>query len=397
MHRDVNLLIASRAIRSLAFGYLTFVVPLYLKAVGFPTVLIGLYFFVAAISSAALVLVSGFLGDLIGRRDALMIMSSLFIASMTMFSMTSNKVLLFITSVFGTATGSAGGGGAGGGPVAPLQTSLLADYTEPIERTRVFSLTTSLSLLSSFLGSVISYVILNLGLGDINLFRLSLALSIASLALLVLVRRDKPRIKTLGINNVLPRRSSRPITRIAIAGSLGSLGLGMVTPLLPLWFRLFLRASEVEINEVYTVSYIVSIILTLMARRIEGFMGRVRAISLLRSLSVSTFIVMALIPNFIIDAVLYVIRVALYMITIPLRQSLSTELIDESERARGLSITGLARRVPYGLGSTIAGLLMDYAEFALSMILGGAVALLDPILYYIFFRGYDHKTHLTGE
>ncbi len=269
-------------------------------------------------------------------------MSSLFVISMAIFSVTNNKVLLFITSVFGTTAGSAGGGGAGGGPVAPLQTSLLADNTEPMERTRVFSLTMSIALFSSLMGSLISYIILSMGLGDLTLFRLSLALSVISTALLVLVRRDKPRIRYLSINEVLPRRSSGSITRIAIAGgSLGSLGLGMVTPLLPLWFRLFLHASEVEINEVYTASYVVSIALTLLARRIEGFMGRVRAISLLRSFSVSLFIVMALIPVFIIDAALYVIRVALYMITIPpLRQSLSMELIEEDERARGLSITG---------------------------------------------------------
>ncbi|WP_367834276.1 hypothetical protein [Vulcanisaeta sp. JCM 16159] len=35
MRRDIALLIASRAIRSLAFGYLTFVIPLYLKSIGF--------------------------------------------------------------------------------------------------------------------------------------------------------------------------------------------------------------------------------------------------------------------------------------------------------------------------------------------------------------------------
>ncbi|ADN51292.1 hypothetical protein [Vulcanisaeta distributa] len=108
MRRDVALLIASRAIRSLAFGYLTFVIPLYLKSIGFSAALIGLYFLVASISSATLVLASGFLGDLIGRRDALIIMSTLFVISMAIFSTTNNKALLFITSVFGTATGSAG-------------------------------------------------------------------------------------------------------------------------------------------------------------------------------------------------------------------------------------------------------------------------------------------------
>ncbi|WP_243675277.1 hypothetical protein [Vulcanisaeta distributa] len=111
MRRDIALLITSRAIRSLAFGYLTFIIPLYLKSIGFSATLIGLYFLVASISSATLVLISGFLGDLIGRRDALIIMSSLFMISMAIFSATNNKALLFITSVLGTTTGSAGGGG----------------------------------------------------------------------------------------------------------------------------------------------------------------------------------------------------------------------------------------------------------------------------------------------
>jgi MFS family permease len=389
MRKDVYLLIASRMLRGMAFGYLTFIIPLYLHAVGFSATLVGAYFFIATISSALLVLLSGFMGDIIGRRDSLIIMSSLFIISMLIFNITSNKLLLFLTSIFGTTTGSAGGGGAGGGPVAPLQTSLLADYTERDERTKVFSLAVSITMVFTLLGSVVSYLVLSMGFNDIVLFRLSLALSVASLFLLFPIARDRPRVKSLNIKSVMPRRSSRSITKIAIAGSLGSLGLGMVTPLLPLWFRLYLHASEIEINSMYTASYAVSIILMMFARRIEVFLGRVRAITILRSLSTVIFIIMALIPIFIVDAALYITRVALYMITIPLRQSLSVDIIDESERARGLSLTGVARRIPYGVGSSIAGLLMDYADYLLSMLIGGSIALLDPILYFIFFRGYD--------
>jgi len=58
-------------------------------------------------------------------------------------------------------------------------------------------------------------------------------------------------------------------------------------------------------------------------------------------------------------------------------------------RRDGLSLTGVARRIPYGVGSSIVGLLMDYADYLLSMLIGGSIALLDPILYFIFFRGYD--------
>ncbi|WP_069806399.1 MFS transporter [Vulcanisaeta thermophila] len=389
MKRNALVLILTRAIRSAAFGYLAFVVPLYLKSLGFSAVLVGIYFMVATISSAVLVLVSGFLGDIIGRRDSLMIMSSLFVVAMAIYSFTDNKLIIFLTSILGVTTGVGGGGGAGGGPVAPLLTSLLADHTEPSERVRVFSINTSVAVSSSFAGSLMASLLLSLGFSDQFLFRLSLALSLISLALLLLVDRDPRRVSARSVSSVVRLRSVGNVARISIAGSLGSLGLGMVTPLLPLWFRLYLHATEVEVGEVYTVSYLASVVATLMASHVGKFLGRVRGIALFRSFSTLLFVVMALVPNFIIDAVLYVLRASLYMLTLPLRQSVSVEVIDEDERARGLSITGLARRLPYGIGSSLAGLFMDASLYALSMIVGGVIATMDPILYYVFFRKLD--------
>ncbi|ABW01572.1 MFS transporter [Caldivirga maquilingensis] len=386
MNRNVKALVASRIIRSFSFGYLSFIIPLYLKSIGFNPVLIGLYFMINAISSSLLVLAAGFLGDLYGRRDTLIAMSSLFTASMLVYSTTVNRLAIFATSILGTTGGGGPGGGAGGGPVTPLQTSLLADNTSPVERTRVYSITTAASTASSLAGAASSYLFLSMGLGDLFLFRLSAVLSALSLLVLLMVSRDKGRIRVDSISQIIPRRSSGSVVKIAIAGSLGSLGLGMVTPLLPLWFKLYLHATELDVNMIYMASYLVSMVSTLLADRVERVMGRVKAISVLRAVSVGLFIVMAVTPSLIIDSVLYIIRVALYMVTIPMRQSLSMEVITSDERARGLSITGLARRLPYSLGSFIAGVMMNSALFALSMITGGLVSMLDPLLYYIFFR-----------
>lgn len=386
MNRNVKVLVASRVIRSFSFGYLSFIIPLYLKSIGLNPVLIGLYFMINAISSSLLVLAAGFLGDLYGRRDTLIAMSSLFTISMLIYSVTTNKLAIFITSILGTTGGGGPGGGAGGGPVTPLQTSLLADNTSSVERTRVYSITTAASTASSLAGAASSYLLLSIGLGDLFLFRLSTVLSVLSLLILLMVSRDKGRVKGISINQILPRRSSGPVIKIAIAGSLGSLGLGMVTPLLPLWFKLYLHATELDINIIYMASYLVSMVSTLLADRVERIMGRVKGISVLRAISVGLFIVMAVTPSLIIDSMLYVIRVALYMVTIPMRQSLSMEVMDRDERARGLSITGLARRLPYSLGSFIAGLMMNASLFTLSMITGGLVSMLDPVLYYVFFR-----------
>ena len=388
MNRNVKALVASRIIRSFSFGYLSFTIPLYLKSIGFNPALIGLYFMINSISSSLLVLAAGFLGDLYGRRDTLIAMSSLFTASMLIYSITTNKLAIFITSILGTTGGGGPGGGAGGGPVTPLQTSLLADNTSPVERTKVYSITTASSTASSLTGAASSYLLISMGLGDLFLFKLSTVLSLVSLLVLLMVRRDRGRVNVNSISQILPRRSSSSVTRIAIAGSFGSLGLGMVTPLLPLWFKLYLHATELDINMIYLASYLASMVSTLLADRVERIMGRVKAISMLRSISVGLFIVMAIIPSLIVDSVLYVVRVALYMVTIPMRQSLSMEVIASEERARGLSITGLARRLPYSIGSFTAGVMMNASLFTLSMITGGLVSMLDPLLYYMFFRSF---------
>ncbi|WP_291998688.1 MFS transporter [Caldivirga sp.] len=388
MNRNVKALVASRIIRSFSFGYLSFTIPLYLKSIGFNPALIGLYFMINSISSSLLVLAAGFLGDLYGRRDTLIAMSSLFTASMLIYSITTNKLAIFITSILGTTGGGGPGGGAGGGPVTPLQTSLLADNTSPVERTKVYSITTASSTASSLTGAATSYLLISMGLGDLFLFKLSTVLSLVSLLVLLMVRRDRGRVNVNSISQILPRRSSSSVTRIAIAGSFGSLGLGMVTPLLPLWFKLYLHATELDINMIYLASYLASMVSTLLADRVERIMGRVKAISMLRSISVGLFIVMAIIPSLIVDSVLYVVRVALYMVTIPMRQSLSMEVIASEERARGLSITGLARRLPYSIGSFTAGVMMNASLFTLSMITGGLVSMLDPLLYYMFFRSF---------
>ena len=67
-NKDIKILIITRVIRNFYFGYLTFILPLYLRYVGFSYVEVGLYALVATVSSSILVIISGFFGDLYGRK-----------------------------------------------------------------------------------------------------------------------------------------------------------------------------------------------------------------------------------------------------------------------------------------------------------------------------------------
>lgn len=401
--RNVTLLLVSRSFRSLTLGFLAFAMPLYLHAVGLPLFLVGAYFAIATISSSVLIFLGGFLADSFGRRDILLMYSILFAVSLSIFAFARSPWIIFGTSILGLGTGSGGGvgGGAGGGPFAPIQSAIFADNTAQNERTKTFSINFAVASFSALAGSLISV----LAFSQIpphdafaDLFLIGFVFATLSVVSTLFIGRDKPSFQHSGIGEKenrkilsMPRKSAGAISKIALAGSLGSLGLGVVIPLIPLWFKLYLGASALEVSELYTVSYLVVGASFLFAERTEKFIGRVTSILLLRVLSSVVLVSLAFSPDYLIASVLFLARIATYTVTIPMRQSLSMELFSKDERASGASLTGLARRLPYGLGVSISGVLFSLGLFVTAVFAGALVSVLDPLLYYYFFRGRDHR------
>ncbi len=383
MERDILFILISRIFRSLPLGYMAFLVPLYLHYIGFSPSLIGVYFLIATISISFYLIIGGFLGDAYGKRNILVLFSFLFSLNFAIFAFSYNPYIIFITSLLGVGVGSGGGvgGGAGGGPFNPLQTSLIAQFTKKEERTKVYSYNFAASTISAFVGSLIADYVSRTKAPYHTLFLLGLLFAIASLTFTCLINKDHGAGKIK-----IPKNSYSSISKISIAGSLGSLGLGMIMPLIPLWFKLDFHATEFQISFLYTISYALVGISFVFASRIEKMLGRVTAIAIMRGLSSIILILMAFIPIFIIVEILFLLRSIMYTVTIPMRQSLSMDVFSETERATGVSITGLARRLPYGAGSLFSGILLGLGMFISALFLGGIISILDPLLYYIFFR-----------
>ena len=119
LHHDAKLLMVSRGIRAFAFSYLGVVFAIYLDRLGYSTVVVGMIFSVAYISSALLTAVWGYLSDRLGRRRILMLLAALTIVS--------NVIFIFFSSLFfillAVVVASVGSGGSGGGdPAAALST-----------------------------------------------------------------------------------------------------------------------------------------------------------------------------------------------------------------------------------------------------------------------------------
>ena len=371
---------------------MAFILPIYLRGVGFSVELVGVYAFLATLSSSVLLVFSGFLGDLYSRRKTLLLVMGLPIVAYTTLIITTNKTALLLTSLAGLSL-SGMGGGAGGGPVAPLLTAMVASRVKSgRERTSVYSYLTAFSTLSAVGGGFFSTYIISAFPDEYArlLFISALTLNLASSLGVWFITEEPDTCERLTgkSKSILPRKSIKNAGKIALAGSFGSVGLGMVTPLMPLYFK-SIGASDLKVSLVYDATYILSAIVTLLSSRIERVLGSVKSIFILRSVGTLLLAVLPFTKSLTLAAVIYVARSAAYQAALPIRQNISMGLYSAEERSRASSLTGIARRLPYGVATVFGSLLFSAGEFIGLFASAAGISFIDPLLYYMFFRNLN--------
>ncbi len=383
-NRDIKILVITRILRNFYFGYLSFILPLYLRYTGFSDFGVGLYALVATISSSILVLISGFFGDLYGRKKMLIIMSSMSIYLLLILLLTQNSIILFISAVFGVSF-SGVGGGAGGGPVAPLINALVAERVKN-ERTKVYSLLTSAGTFSSVAGGLFSFLTSS-ELENYYYILFVIALFLAFISTIITFCMKDMQVKNNEEKKVLPVKSGKNILFISMAGMFGSLGLGIVLPLISLWFQ-DMGLKTFQISLIFSLSYIFSGIAVMFSTYFENILGTIKSIVIFRFLGSILLVIIPFIP-LLFAILVFILRTMFYQMALPIRQNFSMNIFSPNERSRGSSITGIFRRLPYGIASSIGGFLFTIEMFALAFVSAGLLSTLDPILYYVFFRNME--------
>src|SRR5215212_3903145 len=102
LSKDGKLLLAARTLRTFAYGFLSVILAIYLKLVGFNDLHIGIILSATLINSVVFTLISSFYADRIGRRKVLILYSALMSVSGLVFFATSNYVALIISALIGT-------------------------------------------------------------------------------------------------------------------------------------------------------------------------------------------------------------------------------------------------------------------------------------------------------
>src|SRR5215475_4812219 len=102
LSKDGKLLLAARTLRTFAYGFLSVILAVYLKLVGFEDFYIGLILTATLVNSVIFTLIARFYADRVGRRKILIMYAALMSLSGLIFFLTTNYIALIISALIGT-------------------------------------------------------------------------------------------------------------------------------------------------------------------------------------------------------------------------------------------------------------------------------------------------------
>ena len=403
----MTLLLVARACMSTTRALAGIVVPIYLAVLGFGGLTLGILFTVTALVSALLTSLIGLLSDRVGRKPFLVITPWLAAIAGLVFAFSHTAGVLFVFATLGSFGRGAGAGAGIIGPYQPAEQALLADAVPAKHRNSLFGRIAFASSLGALIGGspLVTLAVLIAGNSKGHtfaayrtefLFTAAFALLAGLFALPIHeayrhTASHKKASRPLQPQEKQPRlRLSAPswsiLVRLWITNSMNGLAVGFFGPFITYWFYRRYGAGPSEVALLYTIINLAAMIVNLSAAQIAARLGLVRAIVLTRTLQAVLIIPMVLAPVFWLAGLLYLLRMMVQRIGLPLRQSYVMGVIPSEERGRVGALSNLPAQATSALSPTLAGYLFDHVALALPFDIGAVLQAANTLLFFLFFR-----------
>lgn len=175
--------------------------------------------------------------------------------------------------------------------------------------------------------------------------------------------------------------------RFAITNATNGLAVGFLGPMLVLWFHLRYDAPAHEIGTIYMVIGFCSIAsYSLVGRTVDWIGGAVRTVVTLRTVSCALPAILPLMPTVWFAGLIFLIRVLVNSMTLPVRQSYVMGIVARHERARVASISNVPSQFASMAGPSIAGILLHSFWIGAMLEVAATLQLINAALYWTFFR-----------
>jgi MFS family permease len=393
--RDGKLILSARIVRTFSYGFLSVILAIYLKLIGFNEILIGVVLTATLVNSVIFNLISSAYADRIGRRRFLALYAVLMVVSAIVFFLTNNYVALIVAAVIGTINVT----GSEVGAFLSLEQAILPQtVSDARKRTSIFAIynmvgTFAMSggVLLSGLPHVFSQ---QFGFDQINaikvLFLVYGACALGALAIyLVLSPKIEIQSKNQETNSSFSKISPRSrgiITKMSSLFAVDSFAGGFVIQsIVSFWFYTKFGADLSTLSYIFTIAGILTAISYLLADKIASKIGLVSTMVYTHIPSNILLILVAFAPSLPLAIAFYFARMSLSQMDVPTRQSYLMAVVNENERVAAAAITNTSRNIAQAVSPSLAGIIIG-SLLSAPFVIGGVLKIAYDIGIFLNFR-----------
>jgi predicted MFS family arabinose efflux permease len=393
---DGRLLFATRCLRLFAYGALSVVLVLYLRAAGLAEWQVGALVTLILLGDTAVSLWITTAADRTGRRRMLVAGSVLMALAGVTFALTDNFWLLLLAGTVGVISPS----GNEVGPFLAVEHAALSHTVPDAQRTAVFAwhnLAGSLATaLGSLCGGAAAQLLKQAGYSGAAAYRpVVMAYGAVGLLLAALFTRLSPAVEVnesgaqaAGLRTRLGlHRSRRVVLGLAALFALDAFGGGFVIQsIVAYWFHERYGVNEATIGAIFFGANVLAGFSALLAARVARRVGLLNTMVVTHLPSNVLLVFVPLMPNLPLAAAVLLLRFSISQMDVPTRQSYTVAVVDPDERSAAAGVAGVARSVGAALSPMLATALMAVPGLAgVPFYLAGGVKILyDLLLYWRF-------------
>ena len=405
--KDGRLLLAAKMVRMFAYGFLSVILAIYLKLIGFDEVLIGLILTTTLLNSVVFTLVASFYADKIGRRKFLLLYAALMSVSGSIFAVSENYIALIIAAFIGTINIT----GAETGAFLTIEQAILPQTLKKLrKRNTVFAIynmagtfAMAAGVLLSGLPAVLQQELQHFGIvlnqiGSIKLlFVLYGVLGIVLIGIYLLLsqkieiqdnqekQNDEPPQLTK-VSSLTPE-SRNIVMRLSGLFAVDSFAGGFVIQsIVSFWFFTRFGADLATLSYIFSISGVLTAFSYMAAAKIADKIGLIKTMVFTHIPANVLIIAVAFAPTLPIAIVLYLLRMTLSQMDVPTRQSYIVAVVKEDERTIAAGVTNISRNVTQAISPSLTGVLIQSISLSAPFVIGGALKVAYDVALFLNFR-----------
>jgi MFS family permease len=391
---DFHLLFATRAGRMFAYGFLSVVLVLYLKELGWSDSEAGWLLTLTLLGDTALSLALTSVADRVGRRCVLLVGSALMLLAAGVFAATQDFFWLVAAATIGVISPS----GTEVGPFLSIEQAALSQLLPAQQRTATFAwynlIGSCTTALGSLIGGLLVWTLLQSGVAGADAYRpviwgygligflLAAGFSLLSDQVEVPRAQSATRLPWIGLH-----RSTGTVLRLSALFAVDSFAGGfIVQSVLAYWFHLRHGASPAALGAIFLGGNVFAGFSALAAAWLAQRIGLIKTMVFTHLPSNVLLMLVPWMPTLESAVAVLLMRFTISQMDVPARQSYVMAVVSPEERSAAAGVTAMARSLGAACAPGMAMALVGQPGYsdALFYICGGLKIVYDLTLYVLF-------------